>query len=230
MSPQLAGSMFTRMYFFNDGSLNHFNIFSKRTQITGGDVIVWKVDWSGKDVEKVDLEEDNMVQNVTMSGSDNPKVIFDTSMGEIELELFKDEAPKTVENFMNLSRKGFYDGVLFHRVIDGFMIQSGDPLTKKSDTSVYGTGGPGYSIKDESNKYTFDKTGILAMANAGPNTGGSQFFITVGQAQWLNGKHTIFGRVVKGYDVVQRIAKVKVNSKDMPVEKVIINKVTIVNP
>lgn len=221
MSPKLAGSMFTRMYFYKDSTLEHFNIFSTKTQITGGDILVWKVNWDGKG-------EDNMA-NTTNDNSSNPIVLVETNMGEIEIELFEKDAPITVENFLKLSEEGFYDKVLFHRVIDGFMIQSGDPNTKGNNTGIYGTGGPGYTIEDESNSYTFNQKGILAMANAGPNTGGSQFFITVAQTPWLNGKHTIFGRVTKGYDVVEKISLVEVNEDDLPLDKVYINSIKLLN-
>jgi len=133
---------------------------------------------------------------------------METSMGTIEIQMFRGDAPKTVENFVQLARKGYYNGIIFHRVIDQFMIQGGDPTgTGMGGESIYGK-----KFEDEfSPKYVFDKKGILAMANAGPGTNGSQFFITLVPTPWLNNKHTIFGKVVEGMDVVEAIGKVKVS-------------------
>ena len=134
---------------------------------------------------------------------------IETTLGTIELELYPDDAPKTVENFETLAGKGFYDGVIFHRVIPDFMIQGGDPTGT-------GTGGPGYQFEDEQNDHPVAR-GALAMANAGPNTNGSQFFIvTVQDASWLNGKHTVFGRVTAGMDVVDQISQVDRDARDKP--------------
>jgi cyclophilin family peptidyl-prolyl cis-trans isomerase len=140
----------------------------------------------------------------------NPVVTFDTTMGPIRIEVFEDKAPKTAKNFLDLTKKGFYNGLTFHRVIPGFMIQGGCP---KGD----GTGGPGYEIPDEFHP-TLKHTGpgILSMANAGPNTGGSQFFITLAATSWLDGKHAIFGKVVQGQDVVDKIAGVPRDRSDRP--------------
>ena len=135
-------------------------------------------------------------------------------MGMIKLELFANEAPITVQNFMKLCGNGFYDGLILHRVIAGFMIQGGCPIGD-------GTGGPGYVIKDEFVASLKHSTpGILSMANAGPNTGGSQFFITLAPTPWLDGKHTIFGKVTEGMDVMQRIGKVRTDNHDRPLEAV----------
>jgi cyclophilin family peptidyl-prolyl cis-trans isomerase len=134
-----------------------------------------------------------------------------TNQGDIVLELFDEDAPKTVSNFKELAGKGFYDGVIFHRVIPEFMIQGGDPTGT-------GTGGPGYSFEDEINQHKIVR-GALAMANAGPNTNGSQFFIvTTPEAPWLDGKHTVFGRVADGMDVVDRIEGAQTDAGDKPVE------------
>ena len=136
-----------------------------------------------------------------------------TTEGAIELELYPDDAPKTVENFERLARDGFYDGVTFHRVIPNFMIQGGCPQGT-------GTGGPGYTFEDEINQHKVVR-GALAMANAGPNTNGSQFFIVTAQeAPWLDGKHTVFGRVVEGMDVVDRIEGGETDARDKPVDDV----------
>ncbi len=147
--------------------------------------------------------------------------VFKTNMGEFTVRLYGSKTPITVKNFDTLVDSGFYNGLVFHRVIDGFMIQGGDPKGN-------GTGGPGYEIPDEFKKdLHFDKPGLLAMANRGPNTGGSQFFITLGPTPWLDNHHTIFGAVVKGYDVVEKIGKVKVTTNDKPVTPVVIESITI---
>lgn len=140
----------------------------------------------------------------------NPNVTFRTTLGDIRFEIYQDRAPKTAENFLSLVRKGFYNGTTFHRVIPGFMIQGGDP---KGD----GTGGPGYTIPDEFHP-TLKHTGpgVLSMANAGPNTGGSQFFVTLAATGWLDGKHAIFGKVIGGQDVVEKIAQVPRDARDRP--------------
>jgi cyclophilin family peptidyl-prolyl cis-trans isomerase len=144
----------------------------------------------------------------------NPNVILETSMGTIRVELFAAETPITVQNFVKLCKEGFYDGLTFHRVIDGFMIQGGCP---RGD----GTGGPGYEIKDEFVPNLKHNTpGILSMANAGPNTGGSQFFITLVPTPWLDGKHTVFGKIAEGMDVVRSIGKVKTDSQNRPLQAV----------
>ncbi|MCI4318613.1 MAG: peptidylprolyl isomerase [Thermoplasmata archaeon] len=140
----------------------------------------------------------------------NPQATLATSEGEIRIELFADRAPKTVGNFVALAKKGFYNGTTFHRVIPGFMIQGGDP---KGD----GTGGPGYEIPDEFHpELRHSGPGILSMANAGPNTGGSQFFITLAATPWLDRKHAIFGKVVGGQSVVDKIAGVARDGRDRP--------------
>ena len=141
-----------------------------------------------------------------------------TSEGPIELELFPTEAPKTVANFTKLSGDGFYDGLTFHRVIPDFMIQGGCP-------DGTGSGGPGYQFEDEFNEHLVTR-GALAMANAGPNTNGSQFFVvTAGATPWLDGKHTVFGRVTNGMDVVDRIAAADRDGRDMPATPITIDRV-----
>ncbi|MBU1974455.1 MAG: peptidylprolyl isomerase [Nanoarchaeota archaeon] len=155
------------------------------------------------------------------------KAVFETSMGEFEIELFTEEMPITTENFIKLAKEGFYDGTKFHRVIAGFMIQGGDPLSKEeSKKSMWGTGDPGYKIKDEFGEVGNVK-GTIAMANAGPNTGGSQFFINVVNNNFLDDKHPVFGKVVSGMNIVENIAKVAKDSQDKPLEDVIVEKVTI---
>jgi peptidyl-prolyl cis-trans isomerase B (cyclophilin B) len=143
-----------------------------------------------------------------------------TNHGPIEIELFPDDAPKTVENFVKLSRDGFYDGVIFHRVIPDFMIQGGDPTGT-------GSGGPGYQFEDEFNNRKVER-GALAMANAGPNTNGSQFFIVTADAcPWLDGKHTVFGRVTSGMDVVDTISGLDTDGRDRPRSDVTIESVSV---
>lgn len=151
----------------------------------------------------------------------NRHATIETNHGTLKIELFEDSAPKTAGNFITLAEKGFYDGVIFHRVIDGFMIQGGDP-------DGTGRGGPGYHIDDEFGEgLQHDDAGVLSMANAGPNTGGSQFFITLAATPWLDGKHAIFGKVVEGMDVVRTIGKVETGMMDRPREEVVMKKVTI---
>ena len=165
----------------------------------------------------------------SMSTPTNPHVLLTTNLGTIEVELFVVDSPKTVENFLTLAKSGFYDGTQFHRVIQGFMIQGGDPLTKErpNDFGVHGTGGPGYQFADEFNAHPLAR-GSLAMANSGPNTNGSQFFIvTAPTTPWLDGKHTNFGRVVSGMEVVDAIERVRVNSNAHPVEAVTIQRVMV---
>jgi len=151
----------------------------------------------------------------------NPTVTIETNHGTITAEMFADAAPKTAANFMDLAKKGYYDGVIFHRVIDGFMIQGGDPTGT-------GRGGPGYTIPDEfAPGLTHDSGGVFSMANAGPNTGGSQFFITLAATPWLDGKHAIFGKVTEGMDVVRKIGKVQTARGDRPAQDVVMEKVTV---
>lgn len=162
---------------------------------------------------------------------------INTSEGPVVCRLFEKDAPKTVTNFIELaegkrdwthpssgkkSREKLYDGTIFHRVIPDFMIQGGDPMGN-------GMGGPGYKFEDETrgSSQRFDKPGKLAMANSGPNTNGSQFFITVAPTEWLTGKHTIFGEVVEGYDVVEKISKVACGAQDRPKKDVVVQSVTI---
>ena len=149
---------------------------------------------------------------------------FDTSLGEFVIELFEERTPRTTKNFIDLVEKDFYVGHTFHRVIAGFMIQTGDPTGT-------GKGGPDYTIRDEFHfSLNHRGEGVVSMANAGPDTGGSQFFITLGTAQHLDGKHSIFGRVIEGIDVVRAIGKVKTNVYDRPLKAVTVNKITVERP
>jgi peptidyl-prolyl cis-trans isomerase A (cyclophilin A) len=146
---------------------------------------------------------------------------FTTSQGNFRIELFEDKAPETTGNFIKLAESGFYNGIVFHRVIGNFMIQGGCPQGT-------GMGGPGYTIADEFHpELKHDGPGILSMANAGPNTGGSQFFITLVPTDWLDGRHAVFGRVVEGMEVVSTIGNVSTDPRDRPLEDVTIEAVTI---
>lgn len=151
----------------------------------------------------------------------NPTVTIETNHGTITAEMFSDLAPKTAGNFIELAKKGYYDGIIFHRVIEGFMLQGGDPTGT-------GTGGPGYTIADEFGEgLAHTEAGIFSMANAGPNSGGSQFFITLAPTGWLDGKHAIFGKVTDGMDVVNTIGQIQTGMGDRPVDDVVMEKVTV---
>lgn len=152
----------------------------------------------------------------------NRFAVIETNMGTMKIELFEKRAPITTKNFVELIEKGFYDGLVFHRVIAGFMIQGGDP-------NGDGTGGPGYTIKDEFHpELRHDSKGILSMANAGPNTGGSQFFITLDATPHLDNHHAVFGKVVEGMDVLEAIGATQTGANDVPVTPVVMQKVSIV--
>jgi peptidyl-prolyl cis-trans isomerase-like 1 len=162
-------------------------------------------------------KETHMPESMTVA-------VINTNMGTIEIELFADKTPKTVENFVGLANNGFYDGIIFHRVIADFMIQGGDPTgTGRGGESLWGK-----SFEDEFvSELRHDTPGILSMANSGPNTNGSQFFITLVQTPWLDGKHSIFGKVINGMNVVNDIGKTKTGAGDKPVEDVIMINVKI---
>ncbi len=160
-----------------------------------------------------------MIKNSTDTGT---KIKLETNQGDIVIELYS-EMPLTAGNFEKLVKQGFYDGVIFHRIINGFMIQGGDPTGT-------GTGGPGYVIKDEFTKTSLDENnrGTISMANAGPNTGGSQFFINLVNNNFLDGKHPVFGKVIQGIEIVDKIAEVQTNSQDKPLEEVKIIKAEVI--
>ena len=154
-------------------------------------------------------------------GEEIVKVKIETTMGDIYADLYAKEAPKTVENFVTLAKKGFYDGIIFHRVIPQFMIQTGDPTGT-------GMGGPGYQFADEfSPNLKHNKPGVLSMANSGPNTNGSQFFITEVPTPWLDGRHAIFGQVTQGMDVVKKIVSAPRDGNDKPTQEIKMTKVTV---
>ena len=189
---------------------------------------VEKVQAETQQMEKVNVEAEKMQEEAEQMGKEtveekmNTIVELETSMGKMKAKLYDDKAPKTAKNFRDLVEKGFYDGTIFHRVIKGFMIQGGDPTGT-------GTGGPGYKISDEFGPgLKHDRKGLLSMANAGPNTGGSQFFITLAPAPWLDGKHAIFGEVIEGVDVLDKIGTTPTGAGDKPKTEVKIIKARIV--
>jgi cyclophilin family peptidyl-prolyl cis-trans isomerase len=174
--------------------------------------------------------------DVDIENDMNPIAVIQTNKGTIEIELFENLMPITAGNFIKLAEDGYYDGVKFHRVIEGFMLQGGDPITKTDDILRYGTGGPEYSIQDEHvrNDLLTNIRGTISMANSGPNSGGSQFFINLVNNERLDfdkppatSKHPVFGQVVAGMDVVDTIAQVEVNATALPLEDVVMEKVTI---
>ena len=188
---------------------------------------VWEAaaqaDTATKTVPANSTQTKNVVPPANQTGKDASivKIKIETNEGDIYADLFAVDAPKTVENFLKLTRKGFYDGLIFHRVIPEFMIQTGDPEGN-------GTGGPGYQFADEfSPKLRHDKPGTLSMANSGPNTNGSQFFITEVPTPHLNDRHSVFGQVTQGLDIVKKIARVPRDRRDRPVDKVVMKKVTV---
>ena len=151
----------------------------------------------------------------------NRIALVTTSLGTFQIELFEDRAPETTKNFIDLVEKGYYDGIVFHRVIEGFMIQGGCPTGN-------GTGGPGYTIPDEfHSELTHDSEGVLSMANAGPNTGGSQFFVTLAPTAWLDGKHAVFGKVVEGLETIRTIGTTATGPGDRPLEPIVMESVSI---
>ncbi len=161
--------------------------------------------------------------------AENPRAKFSTTSGDFIVELARERAPVTVGNFLDLTEAGYYDGVLFHRVIKDFMIQTGDALSKDADPANDGTGGPGYKIPDEFNpSLRHDQAGVLSMANSGPNSGGSQFFITLGPTPHLDDRHAVFGQVTSGMEVVTAIGATSTDTKDRPVEPITIKTITLV--
>lgn len=186
------------------------------------------------------VDEEQATRNLNpmeQSNQENPVAVFATNKGTIEVELFQDQMPITVGNFVKLAEEDYYDGTKFHRVIPGFMIQGGDPNSKTDDTASYGTGSPGYTIQDEfvEGELLTNVTGTIAMANTGqPNSGGSQFFINVADNTFLDfnnsqspSAHPVFGRVISGMDVVTAIEQVETGARDVPVDPVVIESITI---
>lgn len=200
------------------------------------------IDTSLSNIEELDAPlspEALQTDSPEVTNDMNPQAVFTTNKGVITLELFADKMPITTGNFIELAQRGFYDGTKFHRVIENFMIQGGDPNSKTDDTMSYGTGGPGKTIQDEfvSDPLLTNVRGTIAMANTGqPNSGGSQFFINTKDNVGLDfdkepmaSKHPVFGRVVDGMDVVDAISQVETGARDIPIEPVVIEKIEIVN-
>jgi len=180
--------------------------------------------------------EANSNDGAMLTNENNPIAIFNTNLGDIEIELFADTMPITTSNFADLAKEGFYDETLFHRVIDGFMIQGGDPSTKTNDVARYGTGGPGYTIADErvAGEFLTNTRGTISMANAGPNSSGSQFFINLVDNQNLDfnkaplsSKHPVFGHVLDGMKIVDDIGMVETNINDLPTQDIVVQSITI---
>lgn len=169
---------------------------------------------------------DNQVKNMEEKKYTTATLV--TNVGDVTLMLDNENTPNTVDNFIKLAEKGFYNGTRFHRVIAGFMIQGGDPLSADTSKKAYwGTGGPGYQFNDEIKSTNNNKIGTISMANAGPNTNGSQFFINVANNDFLNTKHTVFGYVSSGMDIVQKISLTKVDATDKPITDIVINKIIL---
>jgi cyclophilin family peptidyl-prolyl cis-trans isomerase len=195
----------------------------------GGDYISGKINSAEKAVpKKTTVKQSNEVKNNNMEEVQKYQFAeIETTLGKIKVKFYGADSPDTVANFLKLAKENFYTGTKFHRVIKGFMIQGGDPNSKTGNTATWGTGGPGYSFKDEFNAHKL-VAGSLAMANSGPNTNGSQFFIVTAESTpWLDGKHTNFGEVVSGMDVVTKIENVKTAAGDRPVEDVAIKSITL---
>lgn len=173
-------------------------------------------------------DSQNEIKTTKIDNLNAKNVTIKTNLGKIGIELFTDKSPETVSNFLKLAESDFYNNVKFHRVIKGFMIQGGDPISKDDSLKDrWGTGGPGYYFKDEINDEQMVR-GVIAMANAGPNTNGSQFFIiTAKETPWLLGKHTVFGKVVSGMDVVDKIENLKTDSADRPIEPAVIEDIAL---
>lgn len=195
------------------------------------------LDQSGGQLQGPLSAEELEIVNAEVTNSMNPVATFSTNKGVIKLELFADKMPVTVGNFVTLAEDGFYNGTKFHRVIEGFMIQGGDPNSKGDNDLTYGTGGPGYTIQDEfvAGELLTNSRGTIAMANTGqPNSGGSQWFINLVDntpldfdKQPLSSKHPVFGRVIEGMDVVDAIGATETNQRDLPLEAVIIESIEV---
>jgi cyclophilin family peptidyl-prolyl cis-trans isomerase len=177
-------------------------------------------------VPQINNLENNQTTNVMENKSQI--ITLKTNQGDIKLELYTEQTPKTAGNFIKLASENFYDGVRFHRVIKGFMIQGGDPLSKDvANKMVWGTGDPGYKFADEFAQGLSNIRGTISMANSGPNTNGSQFFINTGDNVFLDGKHAVFGKVIEGMDVVDKIEGTATGERDIPVNDMIINDIEV---
>lgn len=183
-----------------------------------------------KEKGTMEEEKEKITNNNAITPDNNMIAIMKTNFGEIKIEFFLFDAPKTVENFIKLSKSDFYDNVKFHRIIKGFMIQGGDPLTKNDSLKdKWGTGGPGYTFADEIYSNNHNIIGTIAMANAGPDTNGSQFFINTNDNNFLDTKHTVFGKVIEGIDIVRDIENTATDERDCPIKDVIIENIKIIS-
>jgi peptidylprolyl isomerase len=210
----IIGIFSINFLFKGDKSLNK-DIIDVSTSSTPSDIVVKD---EVKNINNLDNKDTKKMTTATLN----------TNKGNIVIEFYDQQTPKTVANFLKLAKEGFYDGVKFHRVIKGFMIQGGDPLTKDdSKMSLWGTGGPGYKFADEIGAKNSNDVGTISMANSGPNTNGSQFFINVANNSFLNTKHTVFGKVVSGMDVVTQIENTPTGAGDRPVSPVIIKSISV---
>lgn len=228
MKKQLVLAMAILFLFSGCGNANNKqvnNVDNSGNKETSGQI-------DNKSISKKNMSNENKNVDVNkddfrdLVGSHNHAII-ETNLGNIKIKFYNEDAKETVNNFLNLANLDFYNGIIFHRVIKDFMIQTGDPLSRDSNWSRHGTGGPGYSFNDEFNDHKLVK-GSLAMANSGPNTNGSQIFIVTSEATpWLDGMHTNFGEVVEGMDVVDKINQVETNGSDHPLEDVVINDIKL---
>lgn len=193
-----------------------------------------KYSGNGSEISNINNDDNSRGEQINQQVDKNTSTkvmsaILHTSKGDITIEFIQESAPNTVANFIKLAGEGFYDGTKFHRVIKGFMNQGGDPLTKDdSQITRWGTGGPGYTFPDEITANNKNSIGTISMANAGPNTNGSQFFINVADNNFLDTKHTVFGRVTAGMDVVMEINSVKTDGADRPQEAIVIKSITLI--
>ena len=191
-------------------------------------VIIYRGNSGAGQMRENSVNEINEAQKLEINKGKNMKATIKTNKGDIVLELFNEQVPNTVGNFAKLANEGFYNQTKFHRVIDGFMIQGGDPLTKDDSMRArWGTGGPGYQFADEFADGLSNVAGTISMANAGPNTNGSQFFINVADNSFLDGRHAVFGKVVEGLDIVMEISKVERNDRDVPLIDVVLESVVV---
>ncbi len=217
-----------KIAFESIGNYNESDVLTRINEIKGGRTPEMKPSkkTSLTKQENMETQAQNQTQLEPLSDQYN-QAVLKTNFGDIKVAFYADESPVTVNNFLNLAKKGFYDQTKFHRVIPDFMIQGGDPNSKDDDWSNDGQGGPGYQFQDEINEHKLVR-GSLAMANSGPNTNGSQFFIVTAEAtSWLDGKHTNFGYIVDGIEVVDKIEAVNVNENAHPTEDVIIESIEL---
>jgi peptidylprolyl isomerase len=219
--------MFGGYFLFSSSGENELDAGTEQLS----DVMFLESDDSNESLSTLPTSEITKSQGTMTTIQTNEKImmaILHTNQGDISIEFMEKDAPKTVANFTKLAGSGFYDGTKFHRVISGFMIQGGDPLSKDDSAQArWGTGGPGYQFADEIHTNNKNTIGTISMANSGPNTNGSQFFINVADNNFLDGKHTVFGRVTKGMDIVKKIEQTKTADQDRPISPMVITSITL---